>query len=79
MAKYFETLLPITGILNATEISETTSIKTTPNEDVELDRQFTILVEHTTVTFNPTVIVAVNQLTVVIEDDDISELINTPV
>ena len=68
------------GVLSSAIRSRDITVETKTNDEVEDDRTFTVVVEHTTTGFNPSSLVKLTSQTmsVIITDDDFSELDTSP-
>ena len=79
METNFETTEILDGILSSSIRSQTLTVVTKHNDEVEENREFVIVIEHTTTEFNPPSLVkltdASRTLVITIEDDDISEFV----
>lgn len=60
------------GVLKSDVTSNTITIKTKSNDEVQEDRQFEVSLQHTSVDFNsPLVKLRTSTLSVIVEDDDV--------
>ena len=70
------------GVLSSAIRSRDITVETKTNDEVEDDRTFTVVVEHTTTEFNPSSLVKLisesQTMSVIITDDDFSELDTSP-